>query len=34
VFRVARTVADLRGHAGVAAEDVSAAIALRQREAA
>ena len=33
-FRVARTVADLRGHAGVTAEDVSAAIALRQREAA
>ena len=33
-LRVARTVADLRGHAGVTAEDVSAAIALRQREAA
>jgi magnesium chelatase family protein len=31
-LRVARTVADLRGHAGVAVEDITAAIALRQQD--
>jgi magnesium chelatase family protein len=33
-LRVARTVADLRGHVGVGVDDITAAIALRQADAA